>query len=220
METASLILFAAFSIIHLYDSYRDNAEGRAKTKPFLLLFLLLFYVSAAKHLDVFLALALLFSWLGDVLLIPKGHKWFTIGGISFMISHLFFILTYRHHIHLRDIPLHLLLPAAVLYYGISLLVIRQIQPTTPKKMIAPMYFYLLCNSTMNLFSFVQLWQNRSAGAVIAFIGAILFFMSDCCLFLVRYYKDPEIVFRKHFTVMLTYLLGELMIVLGILKLMI
>ncbi len=215
METASLILFAAFSIIHLYDSYRDNAEGRAKTKPFLLLFLLLFYVSAAKHLDVFLALALLFSWLGDVLLIPKGHKWFTIGGISFMISHLFFILTYRHHIHLRDIPLHLLLPAAILYYGISLLVIRQIQPTTPKKMIGPMYFYLLCNSTMNVFSLMQLITLKSTGALAAFIGALLFYFSDCCLFLVRYHVNKDLIFKKHFTVMLSYLLGELMITAGI-----
>ena len=220
MKTASLILFIVFSVMHLYDSFRDDAERRAKTKPYLLLSLLLYYVLAAEKPDSFLEMALFFSWLGDMLLIPKGHKWFIWGGISFMFSHLFFILTYLHNIDLKAVPLHLLIPAALLYYGISFVVIAKIQPTTPKKMVAPMYFYLLCNSTMNLFSFVQLRQIRTPGALIAFIGALLFFASDCCLFLVRYYKKPEIVYRKHFTVMLTYLLGEFMIVLGILKLMV
>ena len=84
-------------------------------------------------------------------------------------------------------------------------------------MLPLMYFYMLCNSTMNLFALIQLWQNRSSGALIAFLGALLFFASDCCLFLVRYYKKPEVVFRKHFLVMLLYLLGEFLIILGVLQ---
>ena len=36
-----LLLFAVFSVIHLIDSWKDDAAKRAKTKPFLLLFLAL-----------------------------------------------------------------------------------------------------------------------------------------------------------------------------------
>ncbi|MBR4452299.1 MAG: hypothetical protein IKS39_10720 [Clostridia bacterium] len=43
-------------------------------------------------------------------------------------------------------------------------------------------------------------------------------MSDCTLFLVRYYRNPEIVFKKHFTVMLTYVVGEFLITQGVLML--
>ena len=218
MKTASLILFAAYSIIHLYHSYHDDAEKRARTKPYLLLLLLLYYILAARDLDYYLVMALFFSWLGDLLLIPKGHNWFIYGGISFILSHIFFILTYLHNIDLKTAPLMLVIPAAVLYYGISFVIIHLIRPTTPKKMLPLMYFYMLCNSTMNLFALIQLWQNRSSGALIAFLGALLFFASDCCLFLVRYYKKPEVVFRKHFLVMLLYLLGEFLIVLGVLQL--
>ena len=71
---------------------------------------------------------------------------------------------------------------------------------------------------MNIFAMMQLLSRPSPAAAVAYIGALLFFASDCCLFLVRYGKRPDIVFKKHFTVMLTYLLGELLIVVGILML--
>ena len=107
---------------------------------------------------------------------------------------------------------------AVLYYGFSLFIIRLIKDTTPKAMVAPMYFYLFCNSTMNIFAMMQLLSRPTLAAAVAYAGALLFFASDCCLFLVRYYKTPEIIYKKHFTVMLTYLLGELLIVVGVLML--
>ena len=81
-----------------------------------------------------------------------------------------------------------------------------------------MYFYLLSNSTMNVFSLMQLTSLRSAGAAVAYVGAVLFFISDCTLFLVRYHKNKDLIFKRHFTVMLTYILGELLITQGVLML--
>ena len=218
MNILFLILYIAVSVLHLVASWRDEPERRKKTKPFLLILLLLYYLFSTKSPSLLLALALLTSWLGDVLLIPKGHKWFTMGGIAFMFSHLFFVLLYCGQITLADVNPAVVALCAVLYYGISLLIIRSIRDSTPKAMVVPMYFYLICNSTMNIFAMMQLLSRRSAGAAVAYIGALLFFVSDCCLFLVRYGKKPEIVFKKHFTVMLTYLLGEALIVIGMLML--
>ena len=218
MKYLFLILYIAVSALHLVASYRDDAEKRKKTKPFLLLLLLLFYLTATDKASVFLILALLTSWLGDVLLIPKGHKWFTMGGISFMFSHLFFVLVYCGQITLAKVNLLVILVLAAVYYGFSLFIIRKIRDTTPKAMVVPMYFYLFCNSTMNIFAMMQLLSRPTPAAAVAYAGAVLFYASDCCLFLVRYYKKPEIIYKKHFTVMLTYLLGELLIVAGILML--
>ena len=214
MQYIALTAFALVSLVHLKDSWADDARKRAKTKPFLLLLLLAYYLAGGRPWSVFLILALLTSWLGDVLLIPKGHGWFTAGGISFMLSHLFFVLVYLPQVHFAGIPWIPVAAAAVLYFGVSLRIIFLLRPTTPKAMVVPMCFYLLCNSTMNLFSLMQLLSLRSTGAAVAFAGAILFFISDCTLFLVRYYKNENVVFRKHFTVMLTYLLGEFLITLG------
>ncbi len=214
MRVFALAAYLILSIIHLIDSWNDDRKKRARTKPFLLIFLLLFYLTDPKPWSVFLILALLTSWLGDVLLIPKGHGWFTAGGISFMLSHFFFVLVYFPQVDFRDVQWLITALSAVLYFGISRIIIKKTAPTTPKKMVLPMNFYLLCNSTMNLFAMMQLFTLKNKGAAIAYAGAVLFFISDCTLFLVRYYKNPDVVFRKHFTVMLTYLAGEFFITLG------
>ena len=212
-----LALFAAVSAVHLYHSWRDSPR-RAYTKPFLLLLLLAFYFCAAEKISWVLAAALLTSWLGDVLLIPEGNAWFTAGGISFMFTHFLFIALYATNLDFGSLPWLWAIPAAVVYYGIAAVIIYKLKPTTPKMMLIPMYLYLLSNSTMNVFSLMQLVTLRSPGALIAYIGALLFFVSDCTLFLVRYYRNPEIVFKKHFTVMLTYVVGEFLITQGVLML--
>lgn len=215
MKYIFLILLIVFTVKHLIDSWNDDAKKRAQTKPFLLLFIMLFYLSSVEKPSIPLLLALFTSWLGDVLLIPKGHKWFTMGGISFMFSHLFFIFLYANHIQFDNQPWIIILCVAAIYYGISFKIIHEVKDTTPKMMVGPMCFYLLCNSTMNVFALMQFLSRQNIGSFIALIGAILFFISDCSLFLVRYYKKPEIIFKKHFTVMLTYVVGEFLITLGI-----
>ena len=218
MNILFLCLFVLFTVIHLRDSFNDDSEKRKRTKPFLLLFLLLYYVFSVKDISIPLVLALLTSWLGDVLLIPKGHKWFTMGGISFLISHLFFILVYCHRIDIKRILWVVVIPVALLYFYISLRIIRIVRDTTPKSMVKPMYGYLLTNSTMNCFALLQLFSMRNAGSAVAYIGAVLFFLSDCLLFLVRYSSHPEKVYKKHFSVMTTYLIGEFLITQGIILL--
>ena len=214
MNYIFLGLFAVFSAIHLYYSWIHEPKWRARTKPFLLLFLLLYYVTTASPVHIVLVLALFTSWLGDVLLIPKGHKWFTMGGISFLISHILFIAVYVRRIHLPSAEWILVALAGLVYIGISVWVMNSVKANTPKSMVVPMSLYLFTNSAMNLFALLQLMSLKNTGAAVAFAGAVLFFASDCTLFLVRYHDNKNMVFRKHFTVMLTYLLAEFLITFG------
>ena len=46
------------------------------------------------------------------------------------------------------------------------------------------------------------------------IGAALFFVSDCVLFLARYDPLRHRLFKPSFLIMLTYISGEMMIALG------
>ena len=216
-----LTLLAVVTVIHLIDSWHDDAKKRCRTKPFLLVLILLYYIFSTDEISWLLVGALATSWLGDILLMPKGNLWFTLGGISFLFSHLLFINVYLINVvkmSFSGVIWWIIVPAAVIYYGISLMIIRAVKATTPKMMVVPMYLYLLFNSTMNLFSLMQLMVFRSPAAVVAYIGAVLFFVSDCTLYLVRYYKDENLIFKRHFTVMLTYVLGELLITQGVLML--
>ncbi|MBR3295542.1 MAG: lysoplasmalogenase [Clostridia bacterium] len=221
MHYIFLVLCLITSVLHLIASFKDDKEWRKRTKPLLLFFLLLFYLLAPQEKNVFLILALIFSWLGDILLMGKGNTMFTIGGISFGLSHLFFILTFTGYIIFEDVNPVFVVLLFTIYAVLSYIVIKLVKDTTPKKMVVPMYVYLIFNTIMNLFAFMQTgFGNRQeltfSFTLVSYIGAALFFISDCVLFIVRYYKDPEAIWKKHFTVMLTYLLAELLIVLGVL----
>lgn len=218
MRYVFLAAYAVLSAAHLYFSWIDDRKGRAWTKPFLLVLLAGYYALSSDKLSVVLLLALLTSWLGDVLLIPRGHGWFAAGGISFMLSHFLFIAVYTENISFANVPWLPVILLAVVYYGVSAKIIYMLWPYAPKKMRGVMYVYLLANSTMNVFAFLQMMTSRMPGAVVAYIGALLFFISDCSLFLVRYYEKKSVVFKGHFTVMLTYLAGELLIAQGMIML--
>ena len=212
-----LALFIAASAVHLWGSWRENGKCRKITKPMLLIFLLLFYCYATNQFSWVLAAALLTSWLGDVLLMPKGTKWFITGGVSFLISHLLFIFVYLPQVNWASVIWWILIPAALIYYGISVRITLSVKDNMESKaMLAPMILYLLINSTMNLFALAQLMSLKNAGAAVAYVGAILFFTSDCTLYLVRYHSNKDLIFKKHFTVMFTYILGEFLITLGML----
>ena len=213
-----LVLLAASSAVHLYGSWVRKEKIRVITKPMLLIFIVLYYVTSGVSIIPLLIAALVASWLGDVLLMPHGNAWFTAGGIAFMLAHFLFIAVYVPQVNFSEVNWFIAVPAAVAYYSVSAVIIHLLRPTTPKKMQIPMYVYLLANSTMNVFALMQLISNPCAGSAVAYIGAVLFFISDCTLFLVRYYKKPDIIFKRHFTVMFTYILGEFMITQGMIML--
>lgn len=207
-------LFFIFSALHLYFSWKDHRKGRACTKPFPVALLALFYGLAAEDPSGMLLAALVTSWLGDVLLIPRGNRWFIIGGSSFLLSHLLFMGVYLPHIRFSEVPWLLVLPVAAVYVTVSAKSIRAVKDSMPKIMALSMWLYLIANSCMNLLALMLLVTAKTPGGAVAYAGAVLFFASDCILFLVRYHKNPRLIPKKHFPVMFCYLSGELLITLG------
>lgn len=216
MKFVFLAVFLISGVIHLYASYKSDKPLRNKTKPFLLLALLGWYICCAENPQGIVIAAIITSWLGDVLLIPKGVKWFTIGGISFGVSHLCFMLAYQSHIDFSLIPIWAIILIAAAYFTASVLVFKNLKPHLPKSLFYPMFVYLLINGAMNSFAFFQLISHPCKAAVITFVGAVLFFISDSTLFNVRFNKDT--IFKNHFLVMLTYIIAEFMIIQGLIML--
>ncbi len=213
MRTIALILFFMVTGMHLYASLKQDKPMRNRTKPFILLFLLAFYCLSAGEIRITVVLALIFSWIGDMLLIPKGLKWFTAGGISFMVSHLFFILTYAELTDFSMVsrPVMIILPACFLIS--AAVIFKCMRPFLPTTIFWPMLLYLLINGGMNCFAWFRSMSAAGPVAVITALGALLFYISDTALFFVRFNKDSRL--KTHFPVMLTYSLGEFLIVLGL-----
>ena len=213
MKYVSLLVFVISTTIHLYASIKSNKPLRDKTKPFILLSLLGLYCFSVEKIEITVVLALIFSWLGDILLIPKGIKWFTAGGIAFMISHFFFILSYNKTINFDVINPTIIVVLAVFFIVIVSFIFSKLKEHLPKPLFYPMYLYLLINGTMNCFAVFRFLTSMDLGGIITVIGAALFFVSDSALFFVRFKKNC--LLKTHFLVMLTYSIGEFLIVLGL-----
>ena len=213
MDKIALAVFFIVTGIHLYASIKQDKPLRNKTKPFILLSLLAWYCLSAEPVLLTVVLALIFSWIGDVLLIPKGNKWFTAGGISFMISHFFFVITYAKMTDPDKISTAalILLPAA--FFIATVIIFRKLRPYLPKALFWPMMLYLLINGAMNCFAWFRSMSSPGAAAAITAAGALLFYVSDTSLFFVRFNENGRL--KTHFLVMLTYSLGEFLIVLGL-----
>ena len=214
MNYVMLGIFIVSTTIHLYASLKKDQKLRNITKPFILLALLGFYLCEASNIYVTVILALIFSWLGDVFLMGKGVKYFTIGGIAFMIGHFFFCLSYLKDIDFSSInPIVIAFFAAIFIIAV-VIIFSKLRAFLPKALFYPMFAYLLINGTMNCFAIYRLFTLANINTIVTVIGAVLFFISDSSLFFVRFNKDGKL--QSHFLVMLTYSLGEFLIVLGLL----
>lgn len=213
MNYLYLVIFIIFTSIHLYASIKQNKPLRNATKGIIVLSLLGFYLESIIEPSWFIALALIFSWLGDMLLIPHGVGWFTAGGISFMISHIFFILGYIEDVNCFNIEFYYFIIFGVIFIILVAFIFKKLKPHLPKPLFYPMFVYLLINGAMNCFAIFRMIAFTSTATIVTAVGAFLFFISDSTLFFVRFKKDSKI--KTHFLVMLTYSLAELMIILGL-----
>ena len=217
MNVLFIILFIIFSIIHLIYSWKEDGSGRAKTKPFLIFFLMLFYIFSASSIKPLIVLALFTSWLGDVLLIPKGNKWFISGGVSFLLSHLLFIAVYIALMSSYDVNWGHISLITVVYLIITILIMRKVYPFVSRTMGILLTLYLMINGAMNVFALERFIICRGLPPLIPYVGAILFYASDSILFWVKYDPSKKHMRGRSFWIMLTYLLGELLITIGLLN---
>ena len=214
-----LAIFAVFTAAHLYASYIKKDSLRAPTKTVILLSVLGLYLEymhfRGAEPSAFVVFALTASWLGDVLLIPHGVKWFTAGGIAFGISHILFILAYcESGIVFSAVDPVIAVIIALIYLSAVILIFSRLRDHLPGPLFYPMLAYLFINGAMNVFAWLRLLSGSCtpASGIVTGLGALMFFCSDCTLFFVRFNKNSRI--KSHFLVMLTYCLGELLITAG------
>ena len=212
MNYIFLGLFIVATSIHLYGSWKQDKKMRAISKGFIIAFLTGFYIFSVPEINIYIILALAFSWIGDLLLIIPGTKSFTVGGISFMIGHAFFIVSYIGVTDLSLVSPYLIVILGLVFLGVVTYIFYRLKPYLPKALFYPMALYLLINGAMNCFAIYRLISYAYLGSILTAIGALLFFLSDSSLFFVRFNKNSRL--KTHFFVMLTYSLGEFLIILG------
>lgn len=205
---AAAIAFAvlvAVSLLHLFYKHKNI------TKPLLLPLIAVFYVLASFAPRGIVIAAMLASWVGDVLLIKDGTKWFTFGGCAFMLSHFLFSLAYCRDIAFNRPQIYFALLIVPVYLSVAAYIIHLIRDSAGK-LTPALYLYLCFNAANNIFALLRLVSSPSLMTALTFCGTVLFFVSDCLLYIECFYGKQK--FNPFAPVMATYILGETLIAIG------
>lgn len=201
------ILYGGIAIADIALMLLDLPEGRFVTKPLLMPVLLIYYMSRVGIQPVFAKLitgALLFSWLGDTLLL--FDNFFIAGLISFLLAHILYI-TYTLKVKGRGIlQFQPLIAVPVLIY---LVLMTSVLYPFLEDLKIPVFMYsvvicLFLAMVINLFG-----KTENKTALLFFAGASQFVLSDTLL-AVNQFVYPFPLLGE--SVMLSYCTAQYLIV--------
>jgi uncharacterized membrane protein YhhN len=170
-----LVIATGVAVIALLASeYRGSRSGVWVAKPLASTgFIAVAVASGALETPYGQAVlvALVFCWVGDVFLIPKGASaLFLVGLVSFLLGHLVFAVAFI----LRGADPLWMAAAALLVLPPALVVLRWLDPHLPQKMRIPVVAYVAVISLM----VVTAAGAAAAGRGAIGLGAICFYLSD------------------------------------------
>ncbi|MFB9080044.1 lysoplasmalogenase [Flavobacterium procerum] len=164
-----------------------------------------------------LMVALFFSWLGDIILLftDLGEIYFILGLVLFLIAHITYSVLFNHQIRSsKKRNKNIFIAGSIL---IAVYLIGMVSFLLPNlgNLEIPVIAYASVISTMLLFAFNGLLIWEKPGNKLVFSGALFFVISDSILAVNKFYNPIE---KSSFFIMLTYLMAQYLIVIGILKL--
>jgi uncharacterized membrane protein YhhN len=185
-----IIIFFLALAVHLLSIQLQDDLLRMATKPLLVLLLLTYFIShtavVASPYKKWVVAALVFSWLGDVLLLFEANAsvYFLLGLSSFLIAHIFYCLFF-HSIRVKEgIRSNALLLLPVILYYASLL---QLLSPHLGEMKLPVRIYGLVISFMLLLALHLYKVRMQAAGRLMLLGAVLFVVSDSVLAINKFY---------------------------------
>lgn len=214
MKKTWLFVFATALIADLVGVYLKNEILVSVAKPLVVIALIIYFLSATagitNGLKKLITSALVFSWLGDVMLMFESadKNFFLFGLVAFLTAHVFYIASFKKIITGEKVRLKwlLLLPVLIYYGGLMYLLNSHLGD-----MLWAVRVYGFVISTMFLLAMHALFiKNKIAGNLIM-LGALLFVTSDSVLAINKFYQSFELA---GILTMLTYGLAQLLIVLG------
>jgi uncharacterized membrane protein YhhN len=163
-----------------------------------------------------LLIALIFSWIGDVILLfaDISEIYFILGLVAFLISHIIYCILFnkQNHTQIRNNGIFRIGCVIIVVYLVTMLSV--LLPTLGDLKI-PVIVYAVVISIMVLFAFNGFLTWSKPGSIYVFIGAVIFVVSDSILAIDKFHTSIE---KSSFIIMLTYLVAQYLIVTGILKL--
>jgi uncharacterized membrane protein YhhN len=209
-----LIIFFIILAVHILGEWFEIVKLRYFTKPFLVPLLILFYIfSIIPGVPNWIfIIGLIFGFLGDVfLMIGREEKWFMYGLGSFLIGHIFYIITFAFSISILSFPwwgFFLIIPEILAVVFVFFKIkgkMGEIQIPTMIYMVTIFIMGLFAVLRLSTFDFINL------SFLLPWLGSVLFIISDGLIAINKFDKNIP---HDRFWVMITYGLAQFLITEG------
>lgn len=161
--------------------------------------------------------ALLFSWIGDIILLftDIAEIYFILGLVAFLISHIIFSILFNKQSKSKVKKNIVVFAIGSLLIAVYLIGMVLFLLPALGDLKVPVIIYASIISIMLLFAYngFLIWEKPANQFV--FIGAVIFVISDSILAINKFHMPIE---KSSFFIMLTYLVAQYLIVIGTLKL--
>ena len=208
MNLFFLVLYGLTALINILSIQGNRYIIRFVSKICLVPILILLYISKSDSLSFIFILALFFSWCGDLLLINPG-KWRLYAGIlSFLVSHILYILVISKLAH--NINVAALIFSFLFILSIEYLLVKKSQ--IPNNHLFPIIVYGIAIGLLVVFSLQVFIYYKNTGSILLVIGSVSFFISDAVLSYFTLLKKTTR--NSRIVVMLSYIIAQACIVIG------
>jgi len=207
---------AALQAIAVQKNSR-RLEFFAKPAVMACLWIWLYTSTGLQGNSFWFGLGLVFSLVGDVVLISPSDRMFVLGLIAFLFAHIFYILGFKEEL-LRLTAWSLVLVFFIYINGLRLVrrIVGAMRAQKLNALINPVILYSLVISLM-LFAalstmFDPAWKTNAA--VFASVGAFLFYLSDLIL---AWNKFVTPVKNGRILNIIAYYLGQIGLIAGVIS---
>ena len=181
-----LFAIGAITLINWVAAAQERRELYAASKPLVMIVLIVFYLKLGglepQRLPFLVALS--FSLLGDIFLIPRSNRWFIAGAIAFLIAHLVYIWAFSRW----PVSAGLEMPAVLVGGAVIAVIVWMVLTKTKNKpeFKRIRFMFILYGSVLTVMTTIAvlcLWRPawpRWAGTLAA-LGGLFFFVSDSIL---------------------------------------
>lgn len=220
MKKISLLIFGIISLAVLVSIVFESSFMHHLFKPLIMVSLMIFYgVSVPReYRSMTVWVAMFFSFLGDTLLMYENRDslYFIFGLVAFLLSHIFYIFSYRQHrwdtavSQLQGLQ-RIRLAFPVILAGTGLVVI--LYPTLGDLRI-PVILYATVMVVMVLTAMARYGRTDFYSFVMVSMGAISFMISDSILAINKFLQP---ISGAGVWIMVSYIGAQYLIVAGLIR---
>ena len=210
------LLFAGMEALAIWKGWQ-RVEYIAKPAVILCLIAGLFMGTGLQGSAFWFGFGLLFSLLGDILLLFPADKLFLVGLIAFLLTHIFYLFGFRQQM-LAPSAWSLVLVFVILLNAVRLLrrIVGSMRARGQNRLVYPVIVYGLVISLM-LFAAMSTLSDHdwdTGAAFLVSIGAFLFWISDLML---AWNKFVSPLKTGRLVIVAAYHIGQISLIAGVIR---